>query len=95
MRRLGKMKLYRLSEAGSIDNLRLCDEDQPSVGPDDVLVRIHAVSLNARDLMMVFGPQPYGPKTNIVPVSDGAGEIVACGANVAELQPGSRVVLPF
>jgi NADPH:quinone reductase-like Zn-dependent oxidoreductase len=95
MRRVSKMKLYRLSEAGSLDNLSLREEEQPSVGPDDVLVRIHAVSLNARDLMMVFGPQPYGPKTDIVPVSDGAGEVVACGSNVTAVKSGTRVVLPF
>ncbi len=89
------MQLYRLREPGSLDNLVLCEEDQPVAAPDQVLVRIRAASLNARDLMMVFGPQPYGPRPGIIPLSDGAGEIVACGSAVEGLAPGMRVVLPF
>ena len=60
-----------------------------------MLVRIRAVSLNARDLMILHGPQPYGPKPDIIPVSDGAGEVVACGSAVSDLKPGTRIVLPF
>ena len=89
------MHAYRLSAPGSLDNLVKRQEQQPEIGPHDVLVRIRAVSLNARDLMMVHGPQPYGPKPDIIPVSDGAGEIVACGSSVNGLSPGTRVVLPF
>jgi NADPH:quinone reductase-like Zn-dependent oxidoreductase len=89
------MHAYRLSAPGSLNNLIKRQERQPDIGPDDVLVRIRAVSLNARDLMMVHGPQPYGPKPDIIPVSDGAGEIVACGSAVSNLTPGTRVVLPF
>lgn len=86
---------YRLSGPGSLDNLVKRQERQPDIGPNDVLVRIRAVSLNARDLMMVHGPQPYGPKPDIIPASDGAGEVVACGSAVSDLTPGIRVVLPF
>lgn len=89
------VKLYRLSAAGSLDNLRQLTEEQPKIDADQVLVRIHAVSLNARDLMMVFGPQPYGPKSDIILASDGAGEVVACGSEVTDVTIGTRVVLPF
>ena len=87
------MLLYRLTQAGSLDNLVKLEEAEPAIGPNDVLVRVHAVSLNARDLMMVYGPQPYGPKPDIIPASDGAGEVVACGAGVSHIQPGARVVI--
>lgn len=89
------MHLYRLSSAGSLDNLVKLEEAEPVIGPNDVLVQIHAVSLNARDLMMVYGPQPYGPKPDIIPTSDGAGEVVACGAGVTHVKVGARVVIPF
>lgn len=89
------MLLYRLSQAGSLDNLVKLEEAEPAPGPNDVLVRIRAVSLNARDLMMVYGPQPYGPQPDIIPASDGAGEVVACGAGVSHIRPGARVVIPF
>jgi len=92
---MNDMHAYRLSAPGSLDNLVKRQEHQPDIGPADVLVRIRALSLNARDLMMVHGPQPYGPKPDIIPVSDGAGEVVACGSAVSDLTPGLRVVLPF
>lgn len=89
------MNLYRLREPRSLDHLVRLQEAIPTIGPDQVLVRIRAVSLNARDLMMVYGPQPYGLRPDIVPASDGAGEIVACGEAVTDHLPGARVVLPF
>jgi len=92
---MNEMHAYRLSAAGSLDNLVKRQERQPAIGPDDVLVRIRAVSLNARDLIILHGPQPYGPKPDIIPVSDGAGEVVACGSAVSDLKPGTRIVLPF
>ncbi|WP_260583681.1 zinc-dependent alcohol dehydrogenase family protein [Sphingopyxis sp. PET50] len=89
------MRFYRLRDHGSIDNLVVEQGPEPQIAPDEVRVRIRAVSLNARDLMMVFGPSPYGPKPGIIPVSDGAGEIVACGSAVTGIAPGTRVVIPF
>jgi len=89
------MQIYRLSTPGSLDNLAMREEERPAIGPDDVLVRVRAVSLNARDLLMILGPQRYGPRTDAVPASDAAGEIVACGANVDHVGLGTRVVLPF
>lgn len=89
------MQIYRLSALGSLDNLAIREEELPTIGPDDVLVHVRAVSLNARDLMMILGPPRYGPRTDAVPTSDAAGEIVACGANVDHVGPGTRVVIPF
>lgn len=89
------MRQYRLRDHGSIDNLLIEEAPEPTLAPDQVRVRIRAASLNARDLMMVFGPSPYGPKPGLIPLSDGAGEVIACGSAVADIAPGTRVVLPF
>lgn len=89
------MKRYRLTGHGSVENLVLGDEPVPPVGPDQVLVRMRAASLNARDLLVANGPSPYGPRPGLVPLSDGAGEIAEIGAAVAGWSPGDRVVLPF
>jgi NADPH:quinone reductase-like Zn-dependent oxidoreductase len=60
-----------------------------------VVVQVHAASLNYRDLMMVKGF--YNPKMALprIPCSDGAGEIVAVGAGVADFKPGDRVAAIF
>jgi len=89
------MRRYHLLDHGAIANLVCKDVRMPEPAHDEVIVAIRAVSLNARDLMMVFGPSPYGPKPGIVPVSDGAGEIVRCGSQVETRNVGDRVVLPF
>jgi NADPH:quinone reductase-like Zn-dependent oxidoreductase len=56
-----------------------------------VLIRVRAISLNYRDLLMVKGL--YSPKMKLprIPCSDGAGEVAAVGEGVTEWQPGDRV----
>jgi NADPH:quinone reductase-like Zn-dependent oxidoreductase len=89
------LKLYRLAQHGSLDHLTLVGEPAPAAAPDEVLVRMRAASLNARDLMVILGPSPYGPKPGLIPLSDGAGEVVAIGSAVTGWAEGDRVVLPF
>jgi NADPH:quinone reductase-like Zn-dependent oxidoreductase len=60
-------------------------------GAGDVLVRVRATSLNARDLNMLGGP----PRPDAIPLSDGAGEVVAVGTDVTRFEPGDRVAGTF
>ena len=89
------MRRYRLNDHGSIENLVVEHVPPPACGANDVIVRIRAVSLNYRDLLVVLGPPPYGATPGIVPISDGAGEIVAAGGAVSGWKVGDRVVIPF
>ena len=59
--------------------------------PGLVLVRVHAVSLNYRDLLVVKGQ--YNPKMVLprIPCSDGAGEVVEVGDGVTRVRVGDRV----
>jgi NADPH:quinone reductase-like Zn-dependent oxidoreductase len=84
------MKGWRISSFG-IGNLEAFEAQLPEAGPGQVVVKVHAVSLNYRDLMMVKGF--YNPKMALprVPCSDGAGEIVQVGEGVADFQRGDRV----
>ena len=89
------MKSFRLHELGGSDALRLDDVPSPTPGPGEVLIRLRAISLNYRDLMVAQGV--YNPKARLplVPVSDGAGEVVATGAGVTRWKPGERVAACF
>lgn len=69
------MRQYRLRDHGAIDNLEMHEVPSPLPGPGQALVRIRAASLNARDLMVIVGPSPYGARPGIVPLSHGAGGI--------------------
>ena len=84
------MRAYEINEFG-IENLTLTERDEPQPQANEVLVKFHAASLNYRDLMMVKGF--YNPKLKmpLVPLSDGAGEVVAIGDAVTKWKTGDRV----
>ena len=84
------MRVCQIASFG-IDSLELVDRPTPQPGPGEVLFKIHAVSLNYRDLMMVKGL--YNPKLKLprIPSSDGAGEVAVVGEGVTAWKPGDRV----
>src|SRR5579863_3153684 len=84
------MRVWQISSFG-IDSLEFAERPNPDPGPGQVLVKIHAISLNFRDLMMVKGL--YNPKLKLprIPCSDGAGEVMALGPGVTQWKPGDRV----
>jgi NADPH:quinone reductase-like Zn-dependent oxidoreductase len=64
-----------------LDNLSIKESPIPTPGPGAVLVRIHAVALNFRDLLCLADSPLYPTRTppGLIPCSDGAGEIVSVG----------------
>jgi NADPH:quinone reductase-like Zn-dependent oxidoreductase len=74
-----------------VDSLEFVERSTPQPGPGEVLVRVHAISLNYRDLLMVKGL--YNPKLKLprIPCSDGAGEVAAVGEGVTRWKTGDRV----
>ena len=84
------MRVWQISSFG-IDSLEFAERPVPEPGPGQVLVKIHAISLNYRDLMMVKGL--YNPKLKLprIPCSDGAGEVIAAGPGVSLWREGDRV----
>jgi NADPH:quinone reductase-like Zn-dependent oxidoreductase len=98
------MKAIVQERFGSPDVLQFVDVDQPGIGPDEVLVRVHAAALNPYDWHIMRG-DPYvarlmgtvgltRPKPRIAGV-DGAGRVEAVGANVHGLRPGDEVLGRF
>lgn len=85
------MKLYRIQQYGSIDGLKVMEEEDPQPGDHEVLVRVRAVSLNYRDLIVLRGQYERAPQPGRVPLSDGAGEVVAIGRQVTGFTPGDAV----
>jgi NADPH:quinone reductase-like Zn-dependent oxidoreductase len=93
------MRRYEIREPKGIASLQIVDVESPRPGPGQVLVDMKAWSLNYRDLSMPRGGYPGNDKVlrspPLVPISDGAGEVVAVGAGVKEFAPGDRVVTSF
>jgi NADPH:quinone reductase-like Zn-dependent oxidoreductase len=84
------MKICELSAWG-LDNLHYRDVPTPQPGPDQVLLKFGAASVNYRDYQIVTGEFAPAQPLPIIPGSDGAGQIVATGDNVDGLSPGDRV----
>lgn len=87
------MHVIELAGPG-FSNLRPAVHADPRPGPDEVLVRLRGASLNYLDLMVASGQFP-GVPLPIVPVTDGAGEVVETGANVTGWKAGDRVIPHF
>ncbi|WCT76745.1 zinc-dependent alcohol dehydrogenase family protein [Novosphingobium humi] len=87
------MKAWVLRKgATGLDDLHLVERDVPRPGWGEVLIRVRACSLNFRDQAIVRGVYIGGPVAeDIVPFSDGAGEIVGLGDGVHDLALGDRV----
>jgi NADPH:quinone reductase-like Zn-dependent oxidoreductase len=84
------MKVYTTLGDG-IDRLKLNELPVPEIKPGEVLVKMTAVSLNYRDLLVIKGVESWKPPAPRVPISDGVGEIVALGEGVSRFRTGDRV----
>jgi NADPH:quinone reductase-like Zn-dependent oxidoreductase len=86
------MRAYRFDR---LDDLRVREEANPRPQRGEVLVQVHAVSLNFRDIAMVRGRYPRKCIPGLIPASDAAGEVVEIGAGVAPFKVGDRVMGAF
>jgi NADPH:quinone reductase-like Zn-dependent oxidoreductase len=85
------MRAFKLPKASGIDALVQVDLPTPKPAYRQVLVKVVACSLNFRDLAIVLGRYPAGVKPDLIPLSDGAGEVVEVGPGVTRVKAGDRV----
>ena len=83
------MRAYQLPKGGAgIEALVKIEQPNPKPAYRQVLVKVMACSLNFRDLGIVRGTYRMPVRDNIVPLSDGAGEVVEVGAGVTRVKVG-------
>ena len=87
------MKVAAVKKPGGLDKLVIEERPDPAPGPGQVLVRVRASSLNYHDFIVALGgiPTPDGR----IPMSDGAGEVVALGEGVTKWKVGDKVLSLF
>jgi NADPH:quinone reductase-like Zn-dependent oxidoreductase len=89
------MRSYEIQKYGGSSGLKLVDRSLPEPDNYDVVVQIRATSLNYRDLIVLQGKYDRNPTVGRVPLSDGAGEVVAVGPAVTKFKLGDRVAACF
>lgn len=86
------MRAYEIGLFSGLDSWRLVDRPTPKPAYGQVLIRVHAVSLNYRDVVIASGHYPFpAPTSEMIPASDGAGEVIAVGEGVRGWKCGDRV----
>ncbi|MDF2712121.1 MAG: putative oxidoreductase [Nonomuraea muscovyensis] len=86
------MRSYHLTSGGGLDGLSIREHEDPVPGPGQVLVAVRATSLSFRELLVLRGEYVLPVKPDVVPISDGAGEVVAVGPGVRSARAGDRVM---
>lgn len=82
------MKAWSYRDRIAQDDLRLGNRPDPMPGLHDIVLRMRAVALNFRDLAIAGGTYHVGVAAPLVPLSDGAGEVVALGEGVTRFRQG-------
>jgi NADPH:quinone reductase-like Zn-dependent oxidoreductase len=78
-------RAYELKAFG-LENIQAADRQLGELGAHDVLVKMHAASLNYRDFLVAKGLYSRNLKMPLVPLSDGAGEVVDTGTSVTRFK---------
>lgn len=89
------MRAYRFDAFDSLEDLRMREEEDPRPQRGELLIRIHAVSLNFRDIAMLRGRYPRAYRKGLIPTSDAAGEVIEIGEGVEAFKVGDRVMGAF
>lgn len=91
-----KQTLFRVTDSSGIQGVKAFTEPlSVELGKNEILVKIKAVSLNYRDLVISDGTYPAPVKENVVAGSDGSGEVVKVGSEVSDFAIGDRVINNF
>src|SRR5579871_5820590 len=83
----------RIGHPATLDSLQCATAEPVAPGPGEIQVRVCAASLNFRDNLVATGFFPV--MEGLIPLSDGAGEVVEVGPGVTEFKRGDRVVSTF
>lgn len=85
------MRVFEIQEKFGLESLKMASRPEPKPAAGQVVVRVRAASLNYRDLLTVTGA--YNPRQPLplIPLSDGAGEVVEVGEGVSRFRVGERV----
>jgi NADPH:quinone reductase-like Zn-dependent oxidoreductase len=85
-------KAYQVGKGKSLSGWSMTTRPIPQPGPKEVLVKLKAAAFNFRDIYIIeMGLYPLPVQDELIPLADGAGEVVAIGQSVDNVKVGERV----
>lgn len=84
------MKAYEIGPQTGLDSLRQAERPDLVAGPGEAILKVRAVCLNHRDMLVLEGRYGARRPEDRVPVSDGIGEVISVGEAVTQVKPGDR-----
>jgi trans-2-enoyl-CoA reductase len=93
---ISKTKVVRYHQRGNpLEVIRVEEEELPSLGPDDILVKMQAASINPADINMIEGTYAILPSLPAVAGWEGIGVVAEIGKNVSNIKIGQQVGIPY
>jgi len=90
------MKAFVARSLDGVESLEIRDIAPPgSLGPGQIRIAVRAASVNYRDLMILSGAFSASTIDDLIPCSDGAGEVVETASDVWRVRTGDRVALTY
>ena len=87
-----KRKVYRMKKAGSINNLKLIEENLPEPGTNEVTVEVKSIGLNFADLFAIQGLYSATPKGSFIPGLEYSGIVLKTGSNVKDFKAEDKIM---
>ena len=87
-----KRRSYRIRKVGSLNNLKLTDEEIGNPIGNEVQVEVKAIGLNFADVFTIFGLYKAAPKEDFIPGLEFSGIVSAAGNAVDDIKVGDKVM---
>lgn len=87
--------VYHLTKIEDYKSIKCFQEPIPKIENNEILVKIRAVTLNYRDIVIANGQYPASVAERVIPGSDAAGDVVQVGSKVTGFKVGDKVVNTF
>ena len=87
-----KRKAYRINKAGSINKLKLMEENLPEPNNNEITIEVKSIGLNFADLFAIQGLYSATPKGSFVPGLEYSGIVLKTGSDVKDFKAGDKIM---
>lgn len=87
-----KRKSYRITKVGSLNNLKLVEEEIAGPSDNEVCIEVKAIGLNFADVFTIMGLYKAAPKSDFIPGLEFSGVVIDRGKSVTNVEVNDRIM---